>query len=66
MLRKSREKSLKNMSTKIVEKKVRKKTKGHKKSQEKNRSKKNQRQNLHGTNRAQYKMYKTLLTINYY
>lgn len=54
------------MSTKIVEKKVRKKTKGHKKSQEKNRSKKNQRQNLHGTNRAQYKMYKTLLTINYY
>ena len=35
MLRKSREKSRKNMSTKIVEKKVRKKTKGHKKSQKK-------------------------------
>lgn len=65
MLRKSREKVAKICQQKKSSKKSGKKPKGTKKS-EKSRSKKNQRQNLHGTNRAQYKMCKTLLTINYY
>ena len=66
MLRKSREyKSQKYVNQRSPEK-SQEKTKEHKKSREKSRSKKNQQHNLHGTNRAPYKIYEMLLTINHY
>lgn len=66
MLRKSREyKSRKYVNQRSPEK-SQEKTKEHKKSREKSRSKKNQQHNLRGTNRAPYKIYEMLLTINHY
>lgn len=65
MLRKSREYKSQKYVNKRSREKSQEKAKEHKKSREKSRSKKNQ-QNLHGTNRAPYKMYEMLLTINHY